>query len=97
MGRGDAGTSTTALFRAPAVPATIAKRAVELGRDDRVSLEEGAEHLVRLAKGRRLALELALVALDDQCGGPTVGRGHARMLLLAALDELARPVSSARV
>jgi hypothetical protein len=74
----------------PTVWPSLGKRALELGRDPGVSLSEGGEHLMRLAKGRSLALELALADLQHT-HAPGADRDHACILLRHAIGELARP------
>lgn len=75
---------------APTVGSSLGSRALELGRDPGVSLSEGGQHLVRLAKGRSLALELALADLR-RTHAPSADRDHACILLRHAIGELARP------
>ena len=74
----------------PAVWSSSGQRALELGRDPGVSLSEGGEHLMRLAKGRSLPLELALAELQRTCAARG-DRDHACILLRHAIGELARP------
>ena len=50
---------------------------MELSHDSGVSLSEGAQHLVRLAEGRSLPLELALADLDRE-RTPSREREYAR-------------------
>ncbi len=73
----------------PAVWPSLCRRALELGRDPGVSLSEGSRHLVRLANGRSLPLELALADLRSH--PPSAARDHACILLRHAIGELARP------
>ena len=63
---------------------------MELSHDSGVSLSEGAHHLVRLAEGSSLPLELALADLDRQ-RTPSREREYARLLLRVAISELATP------
>jgi hypothetical protein len=72
------------------VAASVARRAVELGRDANVSLAEAAEHLVRLAKGRSSMLEEALAEVSRR-RERHADLEYAGMLLRRALSDVARP------
>ncbi|MEX1008586.1 MAG: hypothetical protein WD271_12175 [Acidimicrobiia bacterium] len=72
------------------VGSSLGRRALELGRDPLVSLSEGGQHLVRLAKGRSLPLEVALADLR-RTYAPGADRDHACILLRHAIGEVARP------
>ena len=63
---------------------------MELSHDSGVSLSEGAQHLVRLAEGSSLPLELALADLNRE-STPSREREYARFLLRVAISELATP------
>jgi hypothetical protein len=54
-----------AFDRTVVVP-SIARRALDLARDVRTPTDDGAEHLVRLAMGRREALAAALAELESR-------------------------------
>ena len=73
---------------------SLSKRAMELSRDSEVSLSEGTQHLVHLARGSSVPLELALVDLDGEHTS-SFEREYARLLLRDAIAELAtRSVSA---
>lgn len=63
---------------------------MELSHDSGVSLSEGAQHLVRLAEGSSLPLELALADLNRE-RTPSREREYACFLLRVAISELATP------
>lgn len=68
-----------------AVVPSIGRRAVDLARDGRTPSDEGADHLVRLAMGRRDVLAAALADL----GGPEASWDVAcAQLLLSRAIEL---------
>jgi hypothetical protein len=72
----------------PTIGASIARRAVDLALDGRVSRDEGTDHLCRLGRGRRGALE---EALGELCRSPGTRpeEGYARLLLCHAIVRLA--------
>jgi len=74
----------------PTIVVSIARRAVDLASDGRVSLEEGTDHLCRLGNGRREVLE---EALRELCRSPGTSpeEGYAHLLLGAAIAALAAP------
>jgi len=78
-----------AVFDGTTSPSTLSRRAMELSRDRGVSLTEGAQHLVRLAHGRTLALENALADLNRE--PPNFEVEYARLLLRGAISEVANP------
>ena len=72
----------------------LSRRAMELSHDSGVSLSEGAQHLMRLAEGSAVALELALAELEcDRT--PSSEREYARLLLRVAINDLATPSRAA--
>ena len=73
---------------------SLTKRAMELSHDSEVSLSQGAQHLVHLARGSAVPLELALADLDRE-HTPSFEREYARLLLRIAITELATPSLSA--
>jgi hypothetical protein len=68
--------------------ASVARRAVDLTLDGRLSFEEATDHLMRLARGRRAPLEDALRELGA-APSPTPGEACARLLLQHALAGIA--------
>jgi hypothetical protein len=86
--RGDV-TVTAAVYDVTATLPSLSKRALELGQDPGVSLAEGAQHLVRLAHGRSLPLELAVANLDRERAS-SFEREYARQLLRVAIGEVAK-------
>ena len=67
---------------------------MELSHDSGVSLSEGAQHLMRLAEGSPVPLELALAELDRD-RTPSSEREYACLLLRVAINDLATPSLSA--
>lgn len=63
---------------------SIARRAVDLALDGRVSFDEGAHHLRRLARGRRAPLEDALREIGT-APDSNPGEACARLLLQQAI------------
>jgi hypothetical protein len=82
--------SATMVPGTASVSASIARRALELGRDPGVSLAEGAHHLIRLALGRSFVLERALADVRHE-QAPSSDGDHACILLRHAIGELAGP------
>ena len=70
--------------------AALSRRAMELSHDSGVSLSEGAQHLMRLAEGSSVPLELALVELGHDRTASSE-REYARLLLRVAINDLATP------
>lgn len=71
----------------PGIVTSLVRRAVDLARDTSVSSDEGAEHLQRLAMGRRDSLDEAiahLAAVRD--ASPAVECAHG--LLVRAVDRI---------
>ena len=90
MGVGTRGFAVIAAVSDGSVSSSLlSQRAMELSHDRGVSLAEGAQHLARLAQGRRLPLEGALADLDH--GPPNFEIEYARLLLRGAISELAKP------
>jgi hypothetical protein len=88
--RGDDAVTAPVTAQAAVTLPSLSRRALELGRDPGVSLSEGAQHLVRLAGGHSLPLELALADLSRE-RALSSEREHARLLLRHAISELATP------
>jgi hypothetical protein len=78
--------ATEALARDEAA-ASVARRAVDLARDELVPTDDGAQHLQRLAKGRRATLEAALDELSASAS-ITPEAECARWFLVQAIREL---------
>jgi hypothetical protein len=66
----------------------LARRAVDLSRDGRVPICDGAEHLVRLAMGRREVLKAALSQLEREPSTSEIACAH--LLVTAAIDRIER-------
>ena len=81
--------------RSSVVDATIARRALDLARDERVSMADGVDHLRRLADGRHDALVVALREIGSRDDPDAV---CARHLLARAIEMSAsmRGQASAR-
>jgi hypothetical protein len=79
----------------PDLPAALTRRALQIAYDPTVSIRDGAEHLVRLAKRRELPLRLALAHLRREREPDTVGwvAEHACALLREALVLASTPSS----
>ena len=79
--------------RRTAMGTSIARRAVDLALDGRVSVDEGADHLIRLAMGRRAPLENAIRELgfaspsspDEACACLLLQRALACVVPSAAI------------
>jgi hypothetical protein len=75
---------------------SIARRAVELGRDSNISVSEAADHLARLAKDRPSVLEFALAEVSRYRDRSFDGREYARVLLRRALRVSAQRTPGVR-
>lgn len=84
---------TAAVSDLTATLPSLSRRALELSHDPGVSLSEGAQHLIRLAHGRSLPLELAVADLDRERAS-SFEREYARQLLRIAIGEVAKPSRS---
>jgi len=71
-------------------PTGLSRRAMELSHDSGLSLTEAAENLMRLAEGNAALLEIALAELERD-RTPSAAREYARLLLRAAINDLASP------
>jgi hypothetical protein len=89
-------TVSTKIEEPQGIAASIARRAVELGRDSNISASEAAEHLARLAKGRPSVLEFALAEVSRYRDRSLDGQEYARILLRRALRDAAQPTPGGR-
>jgi hypothetical protein len=69
------------------MPASIARRAVDLAHDGKTPPADATEHLLRLARGRRAALLDALDLLRD-ADAPNADVECAQLLVRAAIDSI---------
>jgi hypothetical protein len=76
--------SAVDFFDSSVVVPTVARRAVDLARDVRTPTDDGADHLVRLAMGRRDVLTAALIELG--ASDPSWDRDCAELLLARAIE-----------
>ena len=75
--------SVVEAFDRNVIAPSIARRAVDLARDVRTPSDDGAEHLVRLAMGRRDTLSAALAELRSRDASSDVA--CAELLLARAI------------
>jgi hypothetical protein len=79
--------NTMEVGRRTPLGSAIARRAIDLALDDRLSFEDGAQHLCRLANGERAPLDAALRDLPCAAdAGPA--EECARLLLRRAVGVL---------
>jgi hypothetical protein len=79
--------STAELTATGEIACSLARRAVDLARDERILTLDGAEHLARLAMGRKTTLEVALAELGRASPSPEAVCAHRLLVKAISLVE----------